>query len=580
MDIYAITIAISLLLYLGIGQYAGRRVKHLEDYFVVGRNAPTLFIVGTLVASVLSTNAFLGETGFSYASQGGAYILWPAIWVLGYLYGAVFFGRYLRRSRALTVAQFFGHRFNSQKVQAAAGVTIILGVGGYLLAVTQGLAVILSQLTPLDYHQALVLAWLCYTLFTFYSGSQGVILTDTLMFFIFTVMSFIALYYIVDAHGTWVQAVGELVKLESKPQLMTWHGEVGEGTAWQTPKDFLIWSVITGVAWSLVAAVSPWQSSRYLMAKSEHVVLRSACIAAIVIAASNVALFAAATVVNLSKDDIFPHEQVMVWAAMNMMPEIAGALLLAGVLAAALSSATTFLSLIGFSVSQDIVSSKTKDDKSLLRYSRMTMLGVGTVALFIAFFIPADLFWLVYYVGTVFASSWGPVAFMIIWSDTITAKAAYWGIISGFVGNVLSRTLDSFNVIDLPAILNPILIGGVLSLSVIVVISRYSRVTEIERSRRLALHQNPEIPATENQRRWTQAVAWLVILFGILMTVLQLEYFVEPYQQASSVFGEHSWLSMETLFAGGWSVLFGLGGMLMLFVVKRPPPMKTKEESL
>ena len=117
-------------------------------------------------------------------------------------------------------------------------------------------------------------------------------------------------------------------------------------------------------------------------------VLRSACIAAIVIAASNVALFAAATVVNLSKDDIFPHEQVMVWAAMNMMPEIAGALLLAGVLAAALSSATTFLSLIGFSVSQDIVSSKTKDDKSLLRYSRMTMLGVGTVALFIAFFIP------------------------------------------------------------------------------------------------------------------------------------------------------------------------------------------------
>ena len=43
MDIYAITIAISLLLYLGIGQYAGRRVKHLEDYFVVGRNAPTLF---------------------------------------------------------------------------------------------------------------------------------------------------------------------------------------------------------------------------------------------------------------------------------------------------------------------------------------------------------------------------------------------------------------------------------------------------------------------------------------------------------------------------------------------------------
>ena len=153
MDIYSASILISVLVYLAVGNYAGRRVRHLEDYFVVGRQAPTLFIVGTLVASVLSTNAFLGETGFSYATQGGAYIIWPAIWVAGYVYGALFFGRYLRRSRALTVAEFFGHRFDSPSpFRLAAGVTIVLGLGGYLLAVTQGTAVILSQLTPAQLH--------------------------------------------------------------------------------------------------------------------------------------------------------------------------------------------------------------------------------------------------------------------------------------------------------------------------------------------------------------------------------------------------------------------------------------------
>ena len=110
MDIYSTSILISVLVYLAVGNYAGRKVKHLEDYFVVGRQAPTLLIVGTLVASVLSTNAFLGETGFSYATQGGAYVLWPAIWVSGYVYGALFFGRYLRRSRALTVALAAGPR--------------------------------------------------------------------------------------------------------------------------------------------------------------------------------------------------------------------------------------------------------------------------------------------------------------------------------------------------------------------------------------------------------------------------------------------------------------------------------------
>ncbi len=199
MDIYTFSILISIVIYALVGNYAGRKVKHLEDYFVAGRQMPTLLIVGTLVASVLSTNAFLGETGFSYASQGGAYILWPAIWVTGYVWGALYFGRYLRRSRALTVAEFFGWRFDSQPVQAAAGVTIVLGLGGYLLAVTQGAAIILSQLTPLSYIQGLIVAWVSYTLFTLYSGSRGVVITDTLMFLLFTVMSFVALYYIVES---------------------------------------------------------------------------------------------------------------------------------------------------------------------------------------------------------------------------------------------------------------------------------------------------------------------------------------------------------------------------------------------
>ena len=405
LDIYSTSIAISVLVYLAVGNYAGRRVKHVEDYFVVGRRAPTLLIVGTLVASVLSTNAFLGETGFSYATQGGAYILWPAIWVAGYVYGALFFGRYLRRSRALTVAEFFGHRFDSRSVQAAAGVTVVLGLGGYLLAVTQGTAVILSQLTPLSYEQGLFVAWLSYTLFTLYSGSHGVVITDTLMFFLFTIMSFVALFYIVDVHGGWLASMDGLVALESKPELMSWHGLVGPGTEWNTPTDYAIWTVITGVAWSLVTAVSPWQSSRYLMAKSEHVVIRSACIAAIVVAVSNLALYAAATAVNLSKTDIFPPEETMIWAAMNMMPPVVGAMLLAGVTAAALSSATTFLSLVGFSVSNDVWPSDSGDDRSQLRRSRQVMLFVGAVALLISFFMPPNLFWLTYYVGTVFASS-------------------------------------------------------------------------------------------------------------------------------------------------------------------------------
>jgi Na+/proline symporter len=559
MDIYSISILLSILIYLFVGNYAGRKVKHLEDYFVVGRQAPTLLIVGTLVASVLSTNAFLGETGFSYAGQGGAYVIWPAIWVTGYVYGALFFGRYLRRSRALTVAEFFGHRFDSRPVQTAAGVTIVLGLGGYLLAVTQGTAVLLSQLTPLTYPQGLFVSWLSYTLFTLYSGSRGVVITDTIMFLLFTVMSFVALFYIVEAHDGWFAAMDGLIRLEQKPDLLTWHGLVGPGTEWNTPTDYMIWSIITGIAWSLVAAVSPWQSSRYLMARSEHVVIRSACIAAVVIAISNLALYAAATVVNLSKTDIFPHEETMIWAAKNMMPQLMGALLLTGVMAAALSSATTFLSLVGFSVSNDIVPHTTGDDRAMLRFSRRVMLLVGATALVISLFMPPNLFWLTYYVGTVFASSWGPVAFMSVWSDRITARAAYWGIISGFAGNVIPRLLDTQGWIDLPSYLNPILVGGVISLVVVLWVSRLGTVTDTERARRLALHNLPAHERNAEQTKNTQWAAIGVSLFGVFVSAMLIAFYVLPYQFATGTLRDGNrldWLSSEAILALGWAVLF------------------------
>ena len=105
-------------------------------------------------------------------------------------------------------------------------------------------------------------------------------------------------------------------------------------------------------------------------------------------------LYAAAATVNLSKPDIMPADQVMIWAAIHLLPPLLGALLLAGVMAAALSSATTFLSLVGFSVSNDVLSSNERGDVALLRFSRRVMLLVGAVALGISFFMPPNLFWL------------------------------------------------------------------------------------------------------------------------------------------------------------------------------------------
>ena len=50
-------------------------------------------MVGTYVASVFGATIFLGEAGFTFNCQMCPYILFPAIAVTGYIYGASLFGR-------------------------------------------------------------------------------------------------------------------------------------------------------------------------------------------------------------------------------------------------------------------------------------------------------------------------------------------------------------------------------------------------------------------------------------------------------------------------------------------------------
>lgn len=572
MNVYSAAILISIIVYIAVGTYAGRKVKNVESYIVVGRQAPTLFIVGTLVASYLSTATFLGETGFAYGANAGGWILWPAISVTGYIYGAVFFGRYLRRSRSLTVAEYFGRRFDSRKVQLVAGLTVVVGIGCYLIAVTQGSAIVLSKLTELSYTQSIFVVWISYTSFTMYSGSRGVVITDTLMFLLFTTVSVLALYTILDAHGGWLAALDELVKLDTKEGLTSWHGVLGPGQEWQTPADFLIWLITIAIAWSLVTAISPWQTSRYLMAKNEHVVMRSACFAAISVVAIQILLFAAAATINLTKSDIEPHQEAMIWAAMNLMPPLLGAIVLAGIVAAALSSATTFLSLVGFNVSNDIVQRSKEDDASALRFSRRTMFLVSFIALVVSLISEPQIFWLTYFAGTLFASAWGPVAIMSVWSKRITADAAFWGITIGFFGNVIPKILSSSGMIDLPSYLDPILIGAAASLFTVLWASRRTTVSENEHEFRSALHTTPTEDISDRETRKTLGIAYATGLFGVVLTPLMFVFYVMPYQAATvgaSISAGFDWFSVESIFAFGWTVMFLACAWLMYWGVSR-----------
>ena len=63
MNIYFIGMLISMVLYIVLGILISKKVKNVNDFFVAGRQAPTLLIVGSLVASYCSTGLFMGDVG-------------------------------------------------------------------------------------------------------------------------------------------------------------------------------------------------------------------------------------------------------------------------------------------------------------------------------------------------------------------------------------------------------------------------------------------------------------------------------------------------------------------------------------
>jgi len=186
----------------------------------------------------------------------------------------------------------------------------------------------------------------------------------------------------------------------------------------------------------------------------------------------------------------------------------------------------------------------------MLRLSRLVMLMTGVVTLVIAFFSPVDIFWLTYFAGTLFASSWGPVALMSVWSKRITADAAFWGIVSGFVFNAVPKALEYAGWITLPFWLDPILLGGLVSLATVLITSRFTRVSRAEQVYRLQLHRIPELEINPSKSRITHYAPLALAIYSVAICVVLITVYIYPYQETTGTLtatGSINWLSGESL---------------------------------
>lgn len=526
MNVYLIGMLISMVVYIVLGLVISKGVKSVDDFFVAGRRAPTILIVGSLVASYCSTGLFMGDVGEAYSGFYTPFMMTAMMLVGGYVLGSVFFGKYLRRSEALTIPEFFGKRFNSRPLRILAAVTAIITMTVYLLSVMQGIGSLMNYVTGVDYNLCILLALITFAVLTLTSGSKGVLITDTLMFGIFTAFSLVAVVIIVVKLGGWTNAVEEVTKLNDV--LFSWAGDLEH--LYPSGTENMVWAVMTGLTWVAVCAVAPWQSSRYLMAKNEHVVVRSSVWAAIGVAALEFFLPTSAVLLNLVGDKIPSATQSMVWAMMNMVPKVIGVVALTGVLAAGISSATTFLSLIGTSVANDVF--KTDDNKKKLLYSRLAIIVVVILVMVLAYFNPPQIYIIMLLSGTVVVCSWFPVCIASVWSKRVTKTGAFCGMLFGFIGCAAMKIIGTF--VSLPIYFDSFVVGLVANILGMVIGTALTSVTEKEKEERAKLFVVPEGEMVAGEIKKTKRTVAYFVVFGVVVTIIFLVMWVIPYLRGLS----------------------------------------------
>lgn len=527
---------ITMAIYVIMGLFISRKVKNANDFYVAGRRAPTLLIAGSIIASYASTGLFMGDAAQCYDGAFFTIILTIGMQNVGYIIGAVFFGRYLRRSKVMTIPQFFGKRFCSRSLQLLAAITAIVTMTVYLLSVLQGVGTLMHLVTAVNYNVCIILVAVAFTILTATSGSRGVLITDTLMAGILTIAELIAIIVIAKNAGGWFASIQALAADPNTCQMLSLGGKIVNGPLYDAGWKNVVWGINTGIVWMGVCMVGPWQSSRYLMAKDEHTVIRSAPISALGVFTIEFLVGMAAMIMHRFKPNLEASSHIMIWAAINVLPTVLGVILLVGVLSAGISSATTFLSLIGASVSNDILFPEVdgesgKNDKKSIKIGQMAMVVASGVTVVFAVINPPSIYWIMLLGGAIAACSWMPVAVASIFSKRVTKTGAFFGMFFGFFSCFALKLYSSIAQISLPFYLDPGMVGIICNIVALVIGSALTQVTPQEKAARERLFVMPEQEKNENKikqtLRWSRSTIWV----GIVVTAMMIVLWVIPYYQ-------------------------------------------------
>ncbi len=469
------TIGIAFIL-LTVAFYASMgllgRSAPAADYYVAGHHVPALYNGMATAADWMSAASFLGLAGAIYAAgyDGLAFLLG---WTGGYILVAVLLAPYLRKFGQFTVPDFLSARYGGKTARVTGTVILISASFTYVVAQLYGTGIIAARFLGLDFRAGVFAGLAAVLLCSLRGGMRALIWTQVAQYLV-VIAAYLLPVVILSTKATGVpfpqimygQALRRIAALAAElgatPELFAPSGILDGvnffgvalclmlGTAslphvlarfFATPS---VREARISVAWSLLFIFVLYSAAPAYAAFAKLEILQRMADRTLTGDAawlgqwSRIGLAAASGgggPLNISQLHLDPDALVLATPEIAGLPFVVAAVVAAGALAAAMSSADGLLLSIGKAVSHDIyfrLLDPQADPRRRLMVGRLAMAAAAVLAAWMAGSRPAGIVTVVGWAFSLAASGLFPALVLGIWWKRATTLGALSGMIAGW----------------------------------------------------------------------------------------------------------------------------------------------------
>ncbi len=371
VDVAIIIVYFLGMIAIGIRAYRKKAAATCNGYFVADRRGSTLFIVGSLCATIIGASVTLGMAGLGYV-RGLTGAWWLLAGGVGLLILGLFFARTVRRFGLYTLPELVEKQYNSKMTGLAASVLIVVSWLAVIAAQIIAAGKILSVLLPsVGFSPLMIIAASVFILYTALGGQYSVIRTDLIQFGILLVGVIVCFVLVLNRVG----GIGGL-HASLPADFFSFPASIKFGYL-----DIISLLILVGATY----VVGPDMYSRLFCARDERVAKSSALSAALI----TIPVAFIIVLIGMGAKVLFPgitSEQAFPTIIKDILPIGATGLVIAALLAAVMSSADTCLLTTSTILSADIYKRAFPNvsERKTLTVTRIAVIIIGALALLVA----------------------------------------------------------------------------------------------------------------------------------------------------------------------------------------------------